>query len=255
MKRFNLNEFIWFLILLGFTYFIFDLIYTGSIFNFLHPRMIIHVKFALAVFILLIVFQVKKIFTISHTQKLRVGYIMFIIPLILAFTVNPQGLNSEIVAKKGINLTQKPQEVSSPKTQTVDDNSDDGDNMAESAAENPERDFLDIVDEAYMDMENGIGKSIELSGFVFKDNSFENNQFVVARMLMVCCAADAEVVGLLCEWEDGKTLKSDEWVKVTGVIDMTKMLNIYSGEEEEIPVIRADSVEYIDPPLTKYVYP
>jgi len=67
--------------------------------------------------------------------------------------------------------------------------------------------------------------------------------------MMVCCAADMQPVGFLCRYEQTSNLKSDSWVKVTGVIGKTEF------EGENVPFIEAQSVTNVDKPENDYIYP
>lgn len=37
------------------------------------------------------------------------------------------------------------------------------------------------------------GRKVIISGFVFKDKGFKADEFVVARLMMTCCAVDSQV--------------------------------------------------------------
>ena len=89
-KKLNLNELIWFFILLGFTYYFYMIISTDKITIYVHPKMIKYVKFALYFFIVLTIFQGKNIFNVKKNKKIKIGYIMFLIPLILGFSLKSE---------------------------------------------------------------------------------------------------------------------------------------------------------------------
>lgn len=94
------------------------------------------------------------------------------------------------------------------------------------------------------------GVKIEVVGFVFKDNEeFSDNEFVPARLMMVCCAADMVPVGFLCRYDKASELAADAWVKVTGTIIKAQ----YDGET--VPCIQAETVLTTDKPANDYVYP
>ncbi|WP_343216272.1 hypothetical protein [Clostridium frigoris] len=75
------------------------------------------------------------------------------------------------------------------------------------------------------------------------------NEFVPARLMMTCCAADLAPVGLLANYDKAKDLKQDTWIKVTGKI---KDLN-YNGEKT--PIIIVESIKNTEKPKIEYVYP
>ncbi|MFF2596747.1 TIGR03943 family putative permease subunit [Priestia megaterium] len=93
-----------------------------------------------------------------------------------------------------------------------------------------------------------IGKKIEVNGFVYREKGFKDNQFVVARFGISCCAADASVYGLLSTLENASVLKKDTWVHIKGTIKKTT----YNGED--VPYIQVQQIESIHQPDNPYVY-
>ena len=88
-----------------------------------------------------------------------------------------------------------------------------------------------------------------VTGFVFRDESFGTDQFVAARLLMVCCAADMQTVGLLCQYDGAAQFESDSWVTVTGVLQKVP----FGGEDA--PCIAVESAVAAEEPEDAYIYP
>ena len=109
--------------------------------------------------------------------------------------------------------------------------------------------FASAIQEINEHMNQYNGKRIELTGFVYKNLMIENNEFVPARMLMWCCSADLQPIGLLCRYDKTPSLKRTAWVKVSGLIKVVD----YRGQKT--PVIYADQVVNTDKPRDEYVYP
>ena len=95
--------------------------------------------------------------------------------------------------------------------------------------------------------------NITITGFIFRANDFSNDQFIVGRMVIFCCAADASVYGLLCSTKDQNilSLKDRQWVELQGTLhpDSTNF-----SEGKKIPVIQVNNVKLIDAPKDQYVY-
>lgn len=254
MKRFNINEFIWFIILLAFTYYTYDLIYTNNIYKFIHPKMIKYTFFSLVVFFVLTIFQIKSIFTINHTRRIKLGYIIFIIPLVLGFTIEPKEIDSNVAAKKGLILNKKIDKKAF-KAQINKESIQNVDIIEENRIEFTDENFSYMLDDVCTNIEDYKGKKIIISGFVFKENSFKENEFVVSRMLMSCCAADTQLVGLLSKWDEAKNLSNDQWIKVVGTIEETNYKDETTEEEGIIPYIRVENVEILETPVKQYIYP
>lgn len=101
----------------------------------------------------------------------------------------------------------------------------------------------------YTKLDSCIGAKVTISGSVWKDSSlFEPNEFAVARMMMVCCAADLQPVGLLAQWENTESLSDGEWVEITGTLSKKPYKDGFD------PLIIVESAKKIDPPTREYIY-
>lgn len=93
------------------------------------------------------------------------------------------------------------------------------------------------------------GFEVTLTGFVVKDiPSLGADEFVPARLMMSCCAADLSPCGLLCKYDGVASLEADSWVTVTGVLQVGS----FQGEPE--PQIRVSAIRPAEE-ITDYVYP
>ncbi|MFK7692559.1 TIGR03943 family putative permease subunit [Paenibacillus sp. HJGM_3] len=113
----------------------------------------------------------------------------------------------------------------------------------------PEKGFMEILTTLDLFMDPFIGKKVEISGFVYRENEMKPNQFVIARLAMQCCSADASPYGVMVESSQPITYADDTWVKITGTIGKTK----YNGYE--YMKLDAKQIEKIEAPKTPYVYP
>lgn len=110
--------------------------------------------------------------------------------------------------------------------------------------------FYPWLSELYANMDKFDGKLITIEGFVYRDSSaMKANQFVPARMLMYCCAADLVPCGMLCEYDKASELKVGAWVTVTGTI------RIETERDQRQPVISVLQIVSANPPAEAYVYP
>jgi uncharacterized repeat protein (TIGR03943 family) len=113
----------------------------------------------------------------------------------------------------------------------------------------PDDGFIETVNSVDIFLEPFIGKKIQLSGFVFRDEDMKPEQFVVARMAMSCCSADVYPFGIMAEAAIGKSLSNDTWVQVTGTIKQTNY------RKNDIMMIAAEKIERVATPKNTYVYP
>jgi putative membrane protein len=109
--------------------------------------------------------------------------------------------------------------------------------------------FLEMLTDLDMYKANFMGKKIDISGFIYREADMKPNQFVISRMAMTCCSADASPYGFLVNSEMGKDLTKDTWIHLTGVIGQT----VYNGNS--IIQLSADKIEKIKAPKDPYVYP
>ena len=109
--------------------------------------------------------------------------------------------------------------------------------------------FSAWISELYTKLDLWEGTKITASGSVWKDGDlFASDEFALARMMMVCCAADLQPVGILAKWDEHQTLTDGEWVEITGTIAKTPYKDRFD------PLIIVESVKKITPPQQEYVY-
>lgn len=88
------------------------------------------------------------------------------------------------------------------------------------------------------------GKEMVFKGIVAVDPRFPDNNFAVGRHVMTCCIEDIQFMGVAAEWSGVKTLKSRDWIKVTGKISYRKS-KMYRGKG---PVLVVTDVARTSPP-------
>lgn len=93
------------------------------------------------------------------------------------------------------------------------------------------------------------GAEADVVGFVYRDPLFADDQFMVARFVLVCCVADATPVGLVVQTPDAAAFQADTWVRVRGAFAQGAV------NGEPMPVLVAESVEAVAPPPQPYLYP
>ncbi|MDM5314607.1 TIGR03943 family protein [Fictibacillus sp. b24] len=120
-----------------------------------------------------------------------------------------------------------------------------------------EKDKVVVTSDHYLDtmtvldvyLDKFIGKEIETTGFVYREEGMGEDQAVIARFSMNCCSADAVVYGTIIEGEGVSKLKSDEWYTVMGKIDETELNKV------RLPLVKVESMKKIKPLKDPYVYP
>jgi uncharacterized repeat protein (TIGR03943 family) len=258
----------------AFSLYTLHLVRTDAISLYIAPKMEIIVKLAAIVFAVVAVyliygslryFQGNSIYCDCehHHQKPlwrhTIAYALFLAPLFFGYFVPDTVMGSHLIDKKGISLysseaiaEQQPSEGGlffaqdpyvkqySQLAQTL---------FLQETILVEEDKFLEISTAIDLFKKPFQGKTIQIEGFVYVQEGMNNSQFVVARLAMECCSADATPYGFLVEWPEAREFYTDSWVRVIGNIGST----MYEGTD--VITIQATAVERIEMPETPYVYP
>lgn len=272
-NKINIEALFKLVILLGFAFFFSMIIATGKALLYVNPRIIPYVKFGIAALVVIALFYIPDV--LKPQRKANIGiYLFFLIPLVSAFVIQAKPLDTKSIALGDVNLSQQAgtginvnnasnvaaadtdstwqaQDTSIPLTQEQPDDDVyssqlklDGDTIVMD-----DNNFVKWLQELYDNKQKYQGKKIQVIGFVLKGKELSKNEFYPARLMMACCTADLQPVGLLCRYKNAPELKQDSWVKVEGTI---KIID-YKGEQTAI--IIADNVSNAQKPEYDYVYP
>ncbi|MFS0727153.1 TIGR03943 family putative permease subunit [Paenibacillus sp. 1P07SE] len=216
--------------------------------------------------------------------KNMIVYGLFLFPLLLGFLLPDTLMGSMLAAKKGMSLSGSESinrqaivpepPAAGPKTQPdpaaqadpaapVDplDALFPADIYTESYAKNAkklyqqelieveEKQFIETLTTLDLYREHYIGKTVRISGFVYRESAMPPDQFVVSRFAMNCCSADSMPYGLMIRYANSGTFEDDSWLQVTGTLELTT----YNGNE--VMILQATASKPIPPSDTPYVYP
>jgi len=117
-----------------------------------------------------------------------------------------------------------------------------------SAREIEANEYTNILKQVYDDVDTYVGQSINFTGYVYKLYDLKDNEFVLARDMVINSDFQSVVVGFLCSYDKAQELKEGTWVNVTGEI-------IKGYYHNEIPVIDINKIEETSKPEEEYVYP
>ncbi|MCA9981695.1 MAG: TIGR03943 family protein, partial [Anaerolineales bacterium] len=175
----------------------------------------------------------------SHVQLNWVGLLIICVPLLLGVLVPPQPLGATALANREVDLGQT---TAVDKYQTS--------NLQITLPPAPERTILEWL--IAFD-EEGFAEAVtdgpaNVVGFVYRDERFGAEQFLVSRYVVSCCVADATPVGLVVSWPDTAVLTADSWVQVEGSFTLTD----FAGKE--VPVLEATRVTVVEAPTPVYLY-
>ena len=162
---------------------------------------------------------------------------IMLIPLLIGILIPAKPLDSSAVSAKGI--TTSSALVSSQSSSQLFE------------TESEQRNVLDWIKIFYFeqDLNPFIGQQAAVVGFVYREASLPQGQFLVSRFILSCCAADGYAVGMIVESPQAQAFDNDTWVKVSGPVDVVS----YNGSPS--PLIRAETIEVVPQPEQPYLYP
>lgn len=111
------------------------------------------------------------------------------------------------------------------------------------------KNYTNILKAVHENIDSYVGKKICFTGYVYRVLDLQENQFVLARDMIVNSNLQTVVVGFLCELDNAKDFADNTWVQVTG--EITK--GDYHGD---MPIIKVTEIKSVDRPTSEeYVYP
>lgn len=108
--------------------------------------------------------------------------------------------------------------------------------------------YTNILQNVHNNIDNYIGQKIKFSGYIYRLYNFSDEQFVLARNMIVSSDFQTVVVGFLCHYKQAINYEDNCWVEIIGTI--TK--GDYNGE---MPIIEIETIKKVDTPSEEFVYP
>ena len=108
--------------------------------------------------------------------------------------------------------------------------------------------YTNVLKSVYENVDTYIGQKICFSGYVYRNLDFTENQFVLARDMVVDGSSKKFIVGFLCLSSDAQNFPDNTWVEISGEIRKGN----YHGE---IPIVRVDSIKQVDKPQNEFACP
>lgn len=108
--------------------------------------------------------------------------------------------------------------------------------------------YTNVLKAIHENIDSYIGVKINFTGYVYRVLDLNENQFVLARDMIVSSNFQSVVVGFLCEADNASTFENDTWVNITG--EITK--GSYHGD---MPIVKVTEIKKVDKPNDEFVYP
>jgi putative membrane protein len=217
----------------------------------------------------------------NFNSKKLISYLIIIVPIITGFLLPAKVLDASIAYNKGgmAVLSNQKQATSTDQSEPVDEfnleeddptlneesiapgllnreeiSKEEFEKLLQKLEQSPTIEMNDYVYASYYeemskDIHKFKGRQIELKGFVYKEEGFEQNQLVISRFLITHCVADASIIGFLSELPEASSLKEDTWIEAKGVLDVTT----FNGMD--LPLIKITEWKKTSEPKEPYLYP
>ena len=115
-------------------------------------------------------------------------------------------------------------------------------------SEIPAKNYTNVLKTVHENIDNYVGMKIRFTGYIYRVSDLNDNQFVLARDMIISSNSQFLVVGFLCEYKNAKDYPDDTWVTVTGEIQKGD----YHGD---IPILMITDISERQKPSEEYVYP
>ena len=235
MKKFNLDELIWFITLILIGIGLIYLSHTGKIQFYIGNKMIKYIYFAIFMIILIAIFQIRNIFTPKNNINFKIKYISVILALIVGVVSVKSQDSFRHRQLNNVLINEYTKDSHKKEDKSLFDHNEYGQFIK------IDDNNLDILEKIQITPEMFIGKEIEINGFVCKENYLKNTQFIIGRISMTCCAADSKVLGILAESKNIIELNENQWVTIKGSLSYTT-INDDDGISHKVPVIIIDNL-------------
>ena len=166
------------------------------------------------------------------------GWLLVILPIVLGLLVPPSPLGAAAMSSREISVTSLTSAAAPGQNDILSKPKGD-------------KNILDWLIEFYSTNDPAAfsGEEARLIGFIYRDERFEADQFMISRFVISCCAADATPLGLIVRWPETDSLAEDQWVEVKGHLEPGRF------GEEEVLIVVADTVTPTEIPDQPYLYP
>ncbi len=108
--------------------------------------------------------------------------------------------------------------------------------------------YTNVLQNVHNNLDDYLGQKVKFSGYIYRLYDFSNEQFVLARNMIISSDFQTVVVGFLCHSEIASNYEDSTWVEIEGTITKGN----YNGE---IPIIEVENIQKVDTPSEEFVYP
>jgi putative membrane protein len=230
------------LVLAALGLFLFNKIWSGTLFWYINQRFVILTVFAAVVFMILgeaVLSELRRSPGRAASSESRKPWPLLVmtLPVALGLLIPPQPLGASAVANRGLNPL-SPLSV----------NNSGAVQLALAPANRTILDWQRAADQPGGSA-NLEGQVADVTGFVYHDARLPPDRFFVSRFVLTCCVVDATPVAMLVVWPGAQSLPNDAWVRVRGPVNQAE----YDGGP--VLLVEAWNVDPAAEPPEPYLYP
>jgi len=248
----NINALTQATLFLGFWFFLIWLDLTEQLSLYINPKFTILTEISYCLLLPMLIIRLFDTFFHTnepheHSKIGQLRYVPFFAILLLAAALPNNTLNANLVNNKGLNSALAANTTSA----TVQDV------PRPLAKQFKQADSIKVTDLNYTEATSEIndfpgdylGKTISMTGFVFRSPALTTSQLSLVRYVITCCVADSLPYGVMCEVKDAKNYPDGTWLSIEGTVQMGKY------EDTDTPFIKVTSLKQIEAPKKPYVFP
>ncbi|MCM3630832.1 TIGR03943 family protein [Paenibacillus glycanilyticus] len=197
-------------------------------------------------------------------------YGLFLLPLLLGAALPNTAFAGALAVNKGMNMGAVPVDDGKADLELVELEGNVDSGLKELFRTQPynldyaklgmllyQQDLIEMKDQWFIEkleainrfVDNFQGKTIQITGFVYRDKQLPGGQLIVGRMAMTHCIADIAPYGMIVETPSADDYANDTWITVTGTIGKTQ-----AGGRDIMKIVATD-IEAAEPSAVPYVYP
>lgn len=106
--------------------------------------------------------------------------------------------------------------------------------------------YMDVIDHP----ERYEGKEVQFRGKIMKSRRLAEDEFIVGRMAMTCCADDMTFLGYVCRSRHAASLKTGQWIQIRGVLGF----EYHPAYRDDGPVVQLKHGKGVPKPEDELVY-
>jgi len=243
LKRFNFDEFLWFIVLILLNLSIIYLVFTEKISFYIGNNMIKYCYITILMISIIAIFQFKNIFTSTGSSKLKTKLIPIMLALVIGVisiykqeTFKHNELNNELRASKTSSI-----DIKYLYEHELDSNLSKDENSKKETLKINEHNPM-VLEDIRLSPEKYIGRKLEVDGFVCKESYLNKNQFIMGRIVVTCCAADSKIVGIIGEYDKVYNLHENEKILAFGKVG-SSIIKDNNNISHTVPVLVIEKIE------------